>query len=124
MGDNVKGQNLFFRAKYAFQGLAFAFKTETSFKLELLAIVFIFAVLCYLQPAPIWWALIALTCAGVLACELINTALERALDKLHPVRDPLIGQAKDCAAAAVLVLSLISLFIFGALLWEMRSQLS
>ena len=111
----MKGQNLFYRAKFAFQGLAYTIKNEQSFKLELLALAFIFGVLIVLRPAPVWWGLISLTCGGVLAAELINTALERALDKLHPVKDPLIGIAKDCAAASVLVLSLTSLAVFAAL---------
>ena len=48
----------------------------------------------------------------------VSAGLERALDKLHPVKDPLIGQAKDCAAAAVLVMALASLGVLAALLYE------
>ena len=48
----------------------------------------------------------------VLAAELFNSALEAALDRLHPERHPAIKVAKDCAAAAVLLLSLTALGVF------------
>ena len=41
--------------------------------------------------------------ALVLVAELVNTAIENVCDALHPSRHPLIGAAKDCASAAVLV---------------------
>ncbi len=59
-----------------------------------------------LQPALIWWALVGTMIALVLAAELINTALEHLVDHLHPERHPRIKIVKDCAAAAVLLLSL------------------
>jgi len=39
--------------------------------------------------------------ALVLALELVNTALERLADALHPTYHPLVGAAKDAAAGAV-----------------------
>lgn len=59
-----------------------------------------------LQPALIWWALVGMMIALVLAAELINTALEQLVDHLHPEQHPRIKIVKDCAAAAVLLLSL------------------
>lgn len=59
--------------------------------------------------APTLWFLLLVVCAGaVIAFELANTALENAVDHLHPERHPSIGAAKDCAAGAVLLMSLIS----------------
>jgi undecaprenol kinase len=51
-----------------------------------------------------------------LAAELLNTALERVIDHLHPESHPSIKIAKDCAAGAVLVLSLAAVAVFVALL--------
>lgn len=55
--------------------------------------------------APIWWALVVLASAGVLAAELFNTAIEHLADHLHPEVHPQIQVVKDCAAAAVLLMS-------------------
>jgi len=72
-----------------------------------------------LRPAPLWWALVALAVAVVLAAELANTALERLADRLHPEKHPEIKVAKDCMAAAVLVASLGALAVAAALAWEL-----
>jgi DNA-binding NarL/FixJ family response regulator len=58
-----------------------------------------------LDPPLIWTALVVIMIGAVLAAELLNTALEHALDAAHPEPSPLVKIAKDCSAAAVLVLS-------------------
>src|ERR1039458_3870607 len=50
----------------------------------------------------LWWALVIIASAAVLAAELFNTAIERLADHLHPEMHPEIRIVKDCAAAAVL----------------------
>ena len=106
------------RVRYAMNGIRLAFRTEASFRTQLVFSFGAFLLLVALRPAPIWWAILLLTVSGVLAAELINTALESVVDRLHPEKDPVIGRAKDCAAGAVLVLSLASLGVAGAMLWS------
>ena len=72
--------------------------------------------LFWLRPAPLWWALIALVSGLVLAFELMNAALEKLIDRLHPERHPEIGAAKDMAAGAVLVLACAALIVGAAML--------
>jgi diacylglycerol kinase (ATP) len=57
-----------------------------------------------------------MNCGAVLAAELLNTALEAALDHLSPEIHPAIKRAKDSAAGAVLVLSLTAVATFIAFL--------
>jgi undecaprenol kinase len=58
----------------------------------------------------------------VLSLELINTAIERAVDLVTKDVHPLAKQAKDVAAGAVLVASVgaavTALIIFGPRLWN------
>ena len=56
-----------------------------------------------LRPGPLWWAAVMLASAGVLAAELLNTAIEALADHLSPDFHPQIRIVKDCAAAAVCV---------------------
>ena len=72
-----------------------------------------------LQPQAIWWALIGIMIFLVLAAELLNTALEHLADHLHPEMHPRIKLVKDCAAAAVLLLSLAAVITFIAMLWDL-----
>lgn len=71
-----------------------------------------------LRPPAIWWALVLVVIAFVLAAELFNTALEHLADHLHPEQHPKIRVAKDCAAAAVLVLSMAALGLSALILWQ------
>lgn len=65
---------------------------------------------------PPWaWALLALACAGVIAAELLNAAVEAVVDLASPAEHPLAKRAKDVAAAGVLVAALGALGVAGAL---------
>ncbi|HXV62511.1 MAG TPA: diacylglycerol kinase family protein [Vicinamibacteria bacterium] len=56
----------------------------------------------YFDVAPIEWACLILATACVWTAEAFNTALELLADVASPEFHPLVGQAKDVAAAAVL----------------------
>ena len=92
------------RLRFALTGFTHAWRNERSFKTQASALLVALIVLVILRPAPMWWALVALSSAGVLGAELFNTAIERLADHLHPEQHPEIGIVKDCAAAAVLVM--------------------
>jgi diacylglycerol kinase (ATP) len=98
-----KNQSLVRRFRFAFQGLAAAWRSEANFRIQLTALVAVVIVLVVVKLEPIWWALVLLTSGAVLAAELFNTALEHLADHLHPETHPQIQIVKDCAAAAVLV---------------------
>lgn len=112
----MKNQPFHRRFGFAAAGLGAAWRNEASFRFQCIACAGVIAVLSWRQPAPLWWALLLTLCALVLSAELFNTALETALDHLHPQRHPAIGAAKDCAAGAVLVLSLASASVFAVFL--------
>jgi undecaprenol kinase len=107
------------RLRFAFTGIASALATERSFRIQAAAGIVVIALLVWLKPAPLWWALVALTIGGVIASELVNTAIEHLADHLHPELHPKIKLVKDCAAAAVLVMSLAALGVAAALAVEL-----
>ena len=106
------------RLRFALGGIAHALRAESSFRTHAIATAAVFVALAWLRPAPVWWALVALTTVAVLAAELFNTALEQLADRLHPEQDPQIRVAKDCGAAAVLVFSLGAIIVVAALLLD------
>lgn len=112
----MKNQPFTKRMGFALQGLAAAFRLESSFRLQCLATMLVIAVLATTRPSMLWWALLLLNCGVVLMAELFNTALEHLVDHLHPSLHPSIKIAKDCAAGAVLVLSLTAVGVFVAFL--------
>ena len=108
----MKNLSFLKRFNFALQGICGAWRTESSFRLQLLAIPLVAVSLVFLRAGATWWAIIALTSGSVLAAELFNTALEKLIDQVHPEQHPSIKIAKDCAAGAVLILSFTSIFVF------------
>lgn len=112
----MKNQPFYRRLGFALQGIRSAWRAEASFRQQCVAALGVVAVLVWRQPPALWWAILLTMCGVVLAAELFNSALEAALDHLHPEVHPAIGIAKDCAAGAVLMLSLTSACLFVAFL--------
>jgi diacylglycerol kinase (ATP) len=53
---------------------------------------------------------------------LLNTAIERLCDRLHPERDPAIGYVKDLGSAAVLAAIMIVAILWLAALWRFADR--
>ncbi len=104
----MKNQSFAARFGFALHGLRVAFASERSFRTQCGFAVAMLLMLVALRPPVVWWALCLLSAAIVLGLELVNTALEHALDQLHPERHHTIRVAKDCAAGAVLVASAVA----------------
>lgn len=87
----------------AARGLVVLIKTQRNARIHLLAaaVVAIAGVCCRLTAGE--WCLVVFACAGVLAAEALNTAVELLGDAVTLERHALIGKAKDVAAGAVLI---------------------
>ena len=57
------------------------------------------------------WIAVLFAIGGMLALELLNTAVERTVDLFTSEFHPLAKQAKDSAAGAVLIFAIISVII-------------
>lgn len=102
MADGMRGWPRFVRAtRVSYAGLGWALRNEEAFRLEVVAAV------C-MAPLGLWFAHSALERAVlmfslvfVLVVELLNTAVEVAIDRIGPERHALSGLAKDLGSAAV-----------------------
>lgn len=103
------------RLGFAIAGWRLAYKEERSLRTHVLFALAAGIALLVMQPPAIWWALVIVVCALVIATELVNTALERLTDHLHPAIHPSIKAVKDIAAAAVLVASGAALIVAALL---------
>ncbi len=94
---------------YAFAGLAAAWRAQPNLRLHGIAAALAVALGILVRLRPLAWAVVALAIGLVLAAELLNTAVEAAVDLASPGEHPLAKLAKDAAAAGVLVASLAAL---------------
>ena len=93
----MKNRSLAERVGFAVAGWRAAWRRERSFRTQACIAAAALLVLIVLRPAPIWWAIVAVTCALVLALELINSALEALVDLLHPGSPPRDQVHQGCA---------------------------
>ncbi|MGB1247851.1 MAG: diacylglycerol kinase family protein [Chitinophagales bacterium] len=96
---------------YAFQGVKTAFAREQNMKIHVLATILIIGAGFLFCISTIEWIIIILCISSVIALEIMNTAIEATVDLISPEKHPLAKIAKDCAAGAVLVMSIASVVI-------------
>ncbi len=106
------------RIGFALAGIRAGWSRERSFRTQCLLAVAALAALVALHPQPIWWALVSVVTAAVLALELLNSAIEGVIDLLHPGLHPEIKAIKDMIAGAVLITSIAALAVALALVVE------
>ena len=102
--------------RYAIDGLRETVATQHNARVHLAATALVVVVAGALRVAAGGWALLAVAIGLVWAAELLNTAIEAAVDLASPERHPLAKTAKDAAAAAVLVASLAAAVVGGCVL--------
>ena len=100
----------------AWRGMLAVIRGERNFRLQLMVAIAA-TILAALLNFPSWkWSILILTIGLVLTSEAFNSALETLVDLIQPEYHPLAGRAKDIAAGAVLIASIISVII-GVLLY-------
>ena len=96
---------------FATRGLIFALRTQRNLRIHFFIALLVLILAVALRVSRIELAVLVLTITGVLVAELVNTAVEVAVDLRSPGTSDLARIAKDVAAGAVLVASLAATFV-------------
>ena len=103
--------------RYAFAGVLALFESQHNAWIHAAVTVAVLIAAACFGLSRLEWCLIVLAIALVWAAEGVNTALELLADAVAPEHHPLVGRAKDVAAAAVLISALgaavVGILIFG-----------
>lgn len=97
--------------KYSLQGLKYAYKNEQSMLIHFIATLLIVVLGFLLNISLTEWAIVLIAIGVTLAAELINTAIEAAVDLITLEIHPLAKVAKDCGSAATFVFSMLTAVI-------------
>ncbi|MDD5035363.1 MAG: diacylglycerol kinase family protein [Methylococcaceae bacterium] len=103
--------------KYAFNGITVLLKSQPNARLHGVATLIACTAGIGFGITPLEWSLIVLVMAAVWVAEALNTAIELLADATHPEHHPLIGQAKDVAAGAVLIAAISSMIVGVLVFW-------
>jgi len=104
-------------ARFSAQGLKSAFRREAAFRQEAIIFVVLLPVGFMIARSLSDFVILTGVSAMVLVVELLNSAVEAAVDRMGPEHHELAGLAKDYGSAAVLIALLIAgavwlLFLF------------
>ena len=96
---------------FAFNGIKLLIATERNARFHLFVAFLLIPMMIYFPLSQGEVTTTILCISLVLAAEAFNSALEQLANRITSEHDNLIGQAKDLAAAAVLILSIGSAII-------------
>jgi len=111
----MRNKNLAESFAHAFEGLAHVMWTQPHVRIQLIIVAMVLT-LSYVMKLNTFQVLFLLSAvAFVLIAELFNTALEVVVNLITDRYHPLAKIAKDVAAAGVLIASIYSLLVGGAI---------
>lgn len=103
---------------YAGRGIWAAVRTERNLRFDLCAAAYVLLASLFYGFGPVEYALLFLCVGGVIGLELMNSAIERAVDAPDPAHWLAAGSAKDVAAGAVLAFGAAAAAVGLALFWQ------
>ena len=96
---------------HAFRGMAYLLRSQPHARLHALATVMVAGLGFALKVSRGEALALVLAVGLVWMAEAANTAVETLADAVHPDHHPLVGRAKDVAAAGVLISALAALVV-------------
>ena len=104
--------------RYSWQGLRSCFLHEEAFRFELFVGVLLLPCAFLLTNTVMELCLLIGTMLLVLIVELMNSALEAAIDMFGSEWQELAGRAKDQGSAAVFLSMILLLLVWGLIGWQ------
>lgn len=99
----------------AMNGIVFTFKTQRHMRFHLFTVVIVLLLGIFMDFGLREMLVLLFTISLVLVAEMFNSAIEATIDLVSPNYHPLAKFAKDIAAGAVLITTIVALVV-GALL--------
>ena len=89
--------------RFAFRGIWLSIQSEQNMIIHLGVALTVMVVNYVLEIDRLEWLISMILIGVVCAAEIFNTAIEKLADRVTKEQDPLIGQVKDLASGAVLI---------------------
>ena len=103
---------------YSGAGLKAAWKNEMSFRTQTIVIILMMPVGFWIGNTAVQWALLIGSSLLILITELLNSAVEKVVDRIGPEHHILSKQAKDLGSAAAAISMLTAVIVWGLIVYE------
>jgi len=104
--------------RYSLQGFRYAWRNEAAFRQELTCVAILLPLALWLNVSTVERIALVGVLAIVIIVELLNSAIEAAIDRIGPEHHDLSGRAKDLGSAAVFVTLTLTLYVWSAILYD------
>ncbi len=108
---------------YSLNGFHTAWRNEAAFRQEITLSICLLPVALVLDVTTLERIALIGSLALVIIIELLNSAIEAAIDRIGPETHRLSGAAKDLGSAAVLVALGLTGFVWASILWDLGHRL-
>jgi undecaprenol kinase len=109
--DNKGVIQIFKSFSYAVNGIRTAILSERNMRIHMIISIIVIGCSFFFSLSFVEWIVVVLTIGGMIALELVNSAIERVVDMITKEYHPLAEQAKDIAAGAVFVYAITAIII-------------
>jgi len=99
-------------------GIKSAWKNELAFRIEAMSIIILIPLGIWLGKTAAERALLIASCLLVLIIELLNSALESAVDRIGTEHHELSGRAKDMGSAAAFFAMLTAGIVWALIAYD------
>lgn len=117
-----ENENIFRHIKnaviWSWAGLKAAWDDEMAFRTEAVVIAFLMPFGIWMGETAVQWALLIGSSMLVLITELLNSAVEKVVDRIGTEPHILSKQAKDLGSAAAGMSMLAALIVWGLIAYE------
>jgi diacylglycerol kinase (ATP) len=103
---------------YSWAGLKAAWNNEMAFRAETIVIALMIPIGIWIGETAVQWALLIGSSLLVLITELLNSAVEKVVDRIGTEHHILSKQAKDLGSAAAAVSMLAAVMVWGLIAYE------
>ncbi|WP_234121423.1 diacylglycerol kinase [Clostridium hydrogenum] len=103
---------------YAIEGIIYAVRTQLNIRIDFVFALLILTICFFTSLTRVELLIITITITMVISAELINTAIESAIDLTTNYYHPLAKIAKNTAAGGVLVTAINAVIVGFIIFWD------
>ncbi len=111
-------RRILFASKFSMQGFAHAWRHEQAFRQEVLLLLVMVPLALWLGQTLYEKIFLLLSLLLLLIVELLNSAIETAIDRIGLDYHELSGRAKDIGSAAVFLALVVVVVAYASVAWS------
>ncbi|MEN9931313.1 MAG: hypothetical protein RL604_1560 [Pseudomonadota bacterium] len=120
MMKNLITRRILKTSKYSINGLKAAWKSEEAFRIEVILMLVLLPTVFFVGKSALEICLLVMSLFIVLIVELLNTGLEKAIDRISMDVNDISGFVKDVGSAAVAISIIQALIVWAVIYFTNR----